>query len=69
MNHLNAQQASNELRPLDQTEIDAVSGAKGKLYDMGIFGNLWIDGNCAVWSMTTLDGNGGWTTTSVGHCS
>jgi hypothetical protein len=69
MNELKTQGGSDELRALNTTEIDAVSGAKGKLIQMGMFGDLFFDDNgCVVWTMTNYDGNGGWTSTQVGQC-
>lgn len=69
MNDLHTQTQSSELRVLDAGEVDAVSGAAGKLISLGIFGDLFFaDNGCVVWTMTTHDGNGGWTSTQVGQC-
>jgi hypothetical protein len=66
---MNTHTASNELRVLDVADVDTVSGAAGKLINMGVFGNLWLDDNgCVIWTQTTFDGKGGWTSTSVGQC-
>jgi hypothetical protein len=66
---MNTQNTSHELRALNATEVDAVSGAAAVLVDMGLFGRLtFLDGGCATWHNTTFDGNGGWTTTTMGQC-
>ena len=66
---MNTQNTSHELRALNATEVDAVSGAAAVEVNMGLFGILYLGGNngCASW----LDGE--WTddgiiTTSIGIC-
>lgn len=57
MKDLQAQQAVDELRPLNEAEIVAVSGAKHITIDMGIFGQLdFLGGGCAAWTMHNGDG-------------
>lgn len=46
---MNTQKVSDELRTLEATEVDAVSGAA--TISMGLFGTLVIGGKkgCAIW--------------------
>lgn len=56
------------LRALDAAEIGAVSGAKGKSYDLGVLGSLYFDEGCAVWTMFTINDDGSFVSTSIGQC-
>ena len=61
--HLDARQAADELRTLNATEIEAVSGGEIKI-DMGYFGQWTIGDGCVT---ATMDiGDFGWMT--IGQC-
>lgn len=60
-------QAADDFRPLDQSEIEGVSGGALRV-DMGILGILDVRDNCVSWELYSQDGNGGVSWTSVGQC-
>jgi hypothetical protein len=57
---------TSDLRVLDACEIDAISGAKGKDYDLGFGIHLFVDGGCYTVSYFT---NGGHTFNSSTTCN
>jgi hypothetical protein len=68
MTNLNAKQAPSEMRALEEAEMAAVSGAKFETYDFGVLGMLWLGEGCAVWSMTSKDDQGYFSTQQSGYC-
>ena len=68
MKEFNGQPETQDLRALAEAEIEPVSGAKGQILYNGLFGTLWSDGECVAWTISTEDGQGGWTLTTVGQC-
>ncbi len=64
MKELHEQQAADELRTLNEAEIEAVSGGEINI-DMGYFGRVTITEACMSWSMDV--GDYGWMT--VGECA
>jgi hypothetical protein len=52
---------ADELRTLDEAEVEAVSG--GKKFDFGILGVLKINGKCGSWTTEYADG-----TSIVAYC-
>ena len=61
MKELHAQYAADELRALDEAEMEAVSG--GKKFDFGILGVLKLNRKCGSWTTEYVDG-----TSIVAYC-